>query len=493
MKIPLKTLVGWANKAAFNAALQNRSISIEERPYADVVGVHIYSQLDTRLALSAAEGEENAAILLRILQEYATAAEATGMAAGIYIFEVQGQRLHLFREGLVTAFEAEKIIVGFARAFSRVVSEKVSSICGGHAFHLRLAADYGRAVILCSSGDDESESLISLGVPANRPAKILARSVGEGGVAAGQLALNLAAFTDPDAEKWEVYELEPRIELSANSNLLEAANVNFSKIANRQQALFSREYAPNPDNPVLVPIRRQGFMFRGDLDGFSRRVKSAMSQGESAVVQLVKDFQVLMKYPGYFKERLPVGVSLLLFPWAGDCANLFLVCDDYNFQRTSLPNRAAIAWHEMENVKGSETRPDWRELMADSRWLVALAGGENNEADHGYILTGNVYAAGRKFHVGAGWGWGRSLEAEQSEGTKPDQTIIQAEDFSGLDSTLRAAYAEHPRHPSLFKVANLAALLKAARDHRNKVSASVGVVVPQISFPTPIPRSYGGF
>lgn len=492
MKIPLTTLIGWTKQAAYQSAIDARTVQPGQTPYADTVGVHFYSQLDTLLELSAAEGENNASTLLRMLQEYATAAQAAGDAAGFLIFEVQGQRLHLFREGQLSAQQAENIVVEFARTFHRLAEQKIAATAPRQAFHLRIAADHGRAVVIRSMGTDQSESVVSLGVPANRPAKLLAKNVNNGGVPAGHLALNIASFAHPEEELWKYYDLAPSSEPSKKSSLEEAALHNFSKIAaSRQIALSARDYATNPANPVQVPIRRQGFMLRADLDGFSKRVKVAMSSGEQAVVKMVLEFSELMKYPAYYKERLPVGVSVLLFPWAGDCANIFLVCEDYSFQRTSLPNRAAIEWHEMTPNGNDTSRPNWQNLMADSRWLVAMAGGENHGSDHGYIMTGNVVASDRLFHIGAGWGWGRSLDAEQSLGTKPDQTIIQIEDYSGLDSTLRSAYHDHPNNPTLFKVADLQTLLKTAREHRAAAAKSVGTLVPRTSIVTPIPRSHG--
>src|SRR5205823_8323299 len=97
----------------------------------------------------------------------------------------------------------------------------------------------------------------------------------------------------------------------------------YSEIALSAMKTLAQQFEPNPRNPVRSPHRRHGFMFRADLDQFSPRVAAALSQGGVAIRVLVKEFQTIMSYPAAFKDTLPEGVSALMFPWAGACANLF--------------------------------------------------------------------------------------------------------------------------------------------------------------------------
>jgi len=230
-------------------------------------------------------------------------------------------------------------------------------------------------------------------------------------------------------------------------------------------------------------------MFRADLDQFSHRVAAAMSHDGIAVPTLVKEFQTIMNYPTVFKDTLPEGVSVLMFPWAGDCANLFLECNDYDLERTYLPNRAAINWHDQG--RGLSTNgTDWQRVLGNCKWLVALAGGDNKESEHGFVLTGNIFADGRTFHVGAGWSWRRSLDAEQSDETNPEDTIIQNEDHRALDTSLQVPYSDHPAHPSLFKIAEFSKLVKAQAKHEEAGAISMPAVVPGTRIKVSAPRPH---
>lgn len=493
-RVSVNQLLGLTKTATLLEAYNARTLSEGDIPFADTQGVHIYADLKLEMSLAAAEDEESAYRNLQILQVYATAAESAAVPAEIGILEVQGQRLHLLKEAKSNGSVDLESLYDACRIFHRIATREIKRLVGQTEFSIRMAADYGRAFLLKSSGLDESESIVSLGVPANRPAKKLARDVGNSGVPAGHLAFNIASLTDPEADaEWEMIDLreDPFQALAAQQQyLLEAANDVFENRAPGVMTKLARDFSPNPHNPVHQPLRRQGFMMRTDLDGFTARVKTAMNGTDQDAFDLVKDFHVIMQYPAAFKETLPSGIKVILFPWAGDCSNMLLECDDYDLERTYLPNTAAINWHDQGRGAGLDGKTNWRKLLGETKWLVALAGGESSGADHGYILTGNVEAAGRTFHVGAGWGWRRSLDAEQSKGTKAEETVIQKEDFDGLDPNLQKPYRDHPFHPTLFKVASFEALAKANREHRSAVCASSPAIVPSVKSSVPAPRPY---
>jgi len=486
MQIPFGQLIAFASRRTFQEAIANRRWEVGEVPYSDVRGYHLYSDLGLRLAISAAESDEAAYRNLQILQAYVSAAESAGEVTGMTFLEVQGRRLHLFREAASADDELAEEVRRGCRAFYELARRKILDVAPGTEFTIRMALDYGRAILLRSVGDDVSESIVSLGNAANRPAKKLARDVDRSGVPAGYLAINETAFGQDENQPpvWRLVDLTAPIVSRKTDDLLGESMVAFSAIENR-----ARPFEPNPHNPVNAPRKRRGFMFRADLDGFSSRVSDAMSSGADAISSLVADFQVLMSYPVAFKDTLPDGVSVVAFPWAGDCANLLLECDDYAVERTYLPNRAAINWHDQgRGLAGNGT--DWRSRMRGSKWLVAIAGGEQVEKEHGFILTGNVLASGRTFHVGSGWSWQRSLDAEQSTGTRPEDTVIHNEDYGGLDEPLRRPYSEHAAQPALFKIAPFDRLVKAQRDHDDKGRVSVPATVPSLGIKVNSPRPY---
>lgn len=492
MPIPFSQLITFTRRTKFNEAIRQGQWRPEDVPFSDTLGFHVYSDLDVRLILAAAENEDTAYINLQIIQAYATAADAIAQATGLRILEVQGLRLHLFRESKQPAKDAEQVI-NACKVFHDLATTKIREIRRTLPFTIRMAADYGRAILLRSVGEDVSESIVSLGNAANRPAKELARDVSHLGVPAGHLAFNEAALnSDPSATPaWTLIDLTEAVSIKKGvlESLDEAANARYAEVAFSAMQRLAQQFEPNPNNPVQTPHKRHGFMFRADLDQFSPRVATAISDGDAALSELVKEFHTIMNYPAAFKDTLPDGVSVLMFPWAGDCANLFLECDNYSLERTYLPNGAAISWHDQGRGLGGKGT-NWRKLLRDCKWLVAIAGGDDAGSGHGFILTGNIFADGRTFHVGAGWSWRRSLDAEQSSDTNPGDTVIHKEDHSALDSPLQVPYSDHRAHPSLFKIAPFSRLVKAQNGHDASSNISMPAVVPATTVRVSAPRPY---
>jgi hypothetical protein len=482
MRIPLKQLLGFTNRVAFSAAVSNRAWDIRQIPFTDTIGFHIYSDLAVELRRSAGD-EKAAAKYLHILQVYAKAAESVCESDWLRILEVQGGRLHLYAES--SPAQVQRLIQS-CRKFYRLATGGVSAIAGNTQFTIRMAADHGRAILLRSTGEDISESIVSLGNPANRPAKLLSQDVSRNGVKAGHLALNRNALTDGDAEWTQINLAAEGIRKSHYEGVTGNALIENSTQGS-MTAFAAAEIEENPGNPVFAPITRRGFMLRADLDGFSARVNEAMAQGGDAILALVREFNEIMKYPLAFASTLPKGVSVTIFPWAGDCANIFLECDNYPLEQCHLPHKAARNWH---SVKPNGT--NWSALFGKTQWLVAIAGG-SEENGHGSILTGNVIAEGRTFHVGAGWIWHRSLEAEQAESNRATESVIQCEDYDALDAHLKDAFRDHSAHPKLFKTAALADLNKTALIQKRAAAISVAATVPSLHIPAPAPRPYGGY
>ena len=434
--------------------------------FADVHGVHLYADLRLELALSAPESPLDASLYLRILQAFASSAEACGRILNMRILEVQGERLHLFRELPAPTLNTETELITFARVLHALAINNIEKEAPGYRATLRFAADQGRSLIIRTSQLDFSDSIISLGDAANRPAKRLAVPVKSGGVAAGHLSISreLRAIGPSESSSWKDIDIsEPGQLKDLVDERLRTAGAQFSVVEAQNRSTIEASIAPNPGNPVSAPEFQTGFMFRADLDGFSTMVRAAFQGGDGALVNLVENFAKLLKYPELFAESLPPGFDLTIFPWAGDCANLFVRCKDYSDARTYLPNRLGLNWHDLEKSKTVQGRA-LRQAMGEAEWVVAVAGGDPSEQGHGQILTGNVAAAGRLFRVGAGWSWRRSLDAEQSIGVRPSDTVIQVEDFQGLSLPYSDAYEEHETSPSLFRRATLKALRRVEEE-----------------------------
>ena len=470
MKVSFRELVSNLGSVRANK-VESVYLPMAPRVFADVWGIHFYSDLRLELELSAPDHPLDAALYLRILQTYASIAEACGNSLGIEILEIQGERLHLLWEVAAPRPNEGLKLVDFSRAFHALASQRIAEEAPGYRFTLRFAADYGRALIIRAAGRDFSDSVISFGDAANRPAKRLVVPLGRGGVPAGSLSVTALAVGESSKgePKWLDIDVASQAFLEKTRNdTFESAKAILANVEVSNQRLVKASIAPNPLNLVESPRFRRGFMLRADLDGFSARVRSAFIDGDYGMQKLVEEFSTLMDYPKAFSDKLPSSVQTIVFPWAGDCANLFLTCEDYDSERGYLPNRLGLEWHTLADQVRQGTA--WRKSMAQAKWVVAMAGGDPSVERHGSILTANVAASGRLFYVGAGWSWRRSLDAEQSDGLTRDDTVVQVEDFSGLSKPYRDAFKDHPDNPTLFKVASLEALKQTDQGLREELA-----------------------
>src|ERR1700730_15488730 len=97
MKVSFRELVSTLGSIRANK-VESVYLPVAPRVFADLWGIHFYSDLRLELELSAPDHPLDAALYLRILQAYASIAEACGNSLGIEILEIQGERLHLLWE-----------------------------------------------------------------------------------------------------------------------------------------------------------------------------------------------------------------------------------------------------------------------------------------------------------------------------------------------------------------------------------------------------------
>jgi hypothetical protein len=459
--------------------------------YAEASGWHVYTHLAWPVRISAAETDKDAKAYLGHLQTYATLAERAASSSGLRILEVQGKRLHLFLEtSRPLQGDLEQIVI-FSRVLQRLIDQYIRPQVDSSRLAFTVATDHGAAILVLSVLEDQSESLVSLGHAANTPAKRLNR-----GVTAGHLAFDKNVFNPQrTTASWEEIGLEvaENAQLKSQTELALAnskSNLDDTLIENRaaQMRTFAASFLPRPQQGVQDPLVYQGFMLRADLDGFSARVKKAMEGSPQDKLRLVMEFTEIMQFPSEFKDRLSGKAQVLPFPWAGDCANLLLVPDDYDFARTFLPNLAATEWHDQRNGTNRQRQP-WSMYLAQNRWVVGVAGGDNGDSDHGRVLVGRVFANHRSYLVGGGWGWGRSDDAVQAEGVTAEETVITLEDYRGLGAHHQSAY--RPLN-SLFHRASLEALVKAKGKAIDALAHSkpFHIRTPVAAVAMPSPRPY---
>jgi hypothetical protein len=325
-------------------------------------------------------------------------------------------------------------IQAFSYEMLQNIDERIRPHVKSDKLAFRVTADHGPAIMVLSAYSDESDSLVSLGDAANYPAKRLSQ------IDSRILSVNTGALSISRNRKWEDFyidQLASIVKVAANR---EDLGYFINEALANQNRIMAASFIPKPTNGVQDPLLYRGYVLRADLDGFTARVKKAMSGTDEDKQQLANEFTIIMQYPSQFKDKIHRHAQVMLFPWAGDCANMLLVPSNYGLARTYLPNRAGIDWHDLRATSTSNGQR-WSDILSDTQWVAGIAGGDDNNSNHGFTLVGRVIAYSRQYLVGGGWGWGRSQDAIQADLFKPEDTVIHIEDYRGLSSQYQKAYS----------------------------------------------------
>src|SRR5579884_685470 len=140
----------------------NKAARFGENPFTDIIGYHIYGELNLTLRLTAAETTEDAQRLLRILQEYTIIGEACATESQASLLEMQGERIHfLLPRSDVTADSITEVL-RFSSAFMNAVYSRIGKTAGKEFQGFKMSVDHGRAILI-SSGVQANGSIVSLG------------------------------------------------------------------------------------------------------------------------------------------------------------------------------------------------------------------------------------------------------------------------------------------------------------------------------------------
>jgi len=465
--------------------------------FADVIGFHVYADLTLNLPLAAAADGQNANKYLTILEDYAAVGDLCALQVGGRLLEVQGERLHFVLPHEKADETAIRALLRFSIALTQAVYRKIKPIAGEHWNGFAMAADHGRAIIIVS-GRDGDDSAISLGNPANTPAKRLAR---EPAVESGHLAiptriversqmLSSESSSDP-GKKWTALNVNdppsyllPLLDVTLLNRIDEAAatiNAGAGRRDSRIISFANADYFADTERATVSdPIEVQGFCLRADLDGFTREVERAFGANDDrAIMALVQRFMAIMDLPEHFAKR--VQRPIISLPWAGDCATQLVLLkrgETYDIARRFLPPNASLTWNECSQNGDPSTRAI-REALGTTKWAVGIAGGDGDEGSLGRILTANIRTSGRQFLVAAGWGVRRSLDAQQARHVNADDTVLHIVDCRALHPDYCQAFGALP-DISIFRRATLDALKKARLKQINSAGKQSPQIMPQI-------------
>lgn len=467
-------------------ALSAESISEPSNvSFFDGTGYHLYSELSLLQRMTAPQNATDAAKAFEIIQRYTDIAEVCAQKAGGRILEVQGERLHLFFENVLSKETLAEIIV-FCTAFTKAVYQQKKYLGDDNFNGFKICFDHGRAVIM-STGHTASDSFVSLGPCANRPAKRLVQVSAKNTCMPTEVAKFL--FPVDNREGWHSINLFDRdtIPLSASDMtryddiVMEAEQV-MTRVYDSSQFFVRASRATNDGQFSFSSADlQQGFFMRADLDGFTKKVQAAFDSGsEQEILSLLTDFACVLKYGDQFitRTRRPV----IRLPWAGDCANIFLLpktTEDIDDAQLYYPAKGQADW--LSGYKG-EIKPPFE----DAKWLVSMCCGDESCGNRN-VLIAQVKTSERSFMFATGWSVGRSQDAHEIDGLRAGDALTSKVDYDALESEYQEYF--YPASSIFVRSGSLLKLVEDGETHVPSLTAQARSI-PGIAMPTPQPRPY---
>lgn len=468
--------------------------------YAQETGFHVYGKLNLHLELSAADDMRHAKQYLKVIQAYTAIADACAGIQGSLLLEVQGEVIHLLLPGQHDAKTVDRLLA-FCIALTQIVYSDIKPMAGENWQSFVMATDHGEAILI-ENGNGASDSIVSLGPAANAPAKQLPRtSAGCLSIRSDTLEL---VYADVDGRKeWVPFDLRnpsytPELRKYSNEQAFvtmdsamrttAAMALNESKTYDptvRRLTEFELSVTEEPD--VSTPLQVQGFCMRSDLDGFTADVQEAFDREPEAVKALVERFTSLMGFvDAYIATRKR---SVIRLPWAGDCANMVLMPapnHTYDFDRAAVPATEPSDWHAITSEKNASGH-NWRDLLLEGDWAVAVVGGGDSEGNEGRLLIASMHASKRQFRIVAGWGARRSLDALDATGIGKRDTVVHKEDYSALSENFQPHFS---RVDSNFYKAHDLDAEKLKKTAIRREAKAAGISIPAVGIVTPKPQPH---
>lgn len=482
-RVPLETLLK-RRLQAFNEKTDLARIEHTEA-YSSATGFHIYAALRLMLKITASTKDQDSRRYLRIIQDCSAAAVACAQIGNTQLLEVQAEKLHFFLPADDADPESVAKVLLFTHAFAAQIYKEVMPRDPSAWKGFAMATDHGPTVFVHPPADP-TDSIVSLSVAANTPAKALDV---EPIVPSGHLAIpEFDARVQYPSRRitWRHIPIEPGEDASVpatltllNARMKEAVDLVLNRAVNEEETSLvdaRRFLSLSSSGTLSSPSRVIGYILRADLDGFSSTVSSAFSQGEEAVSDLARRFFEAMTVPTAYAARLnALGMSSQLLPWEGDCASVLIFpASTYQDSRGSAPYVAALEWHELES-NGSARR-----------WALGVCGGGDKEGANGALLLADIEAGTKSFRVVTGWGAKRALDAQQNDGLRGTETAIHREDHQALEE----CYAKAFHGSADYRKATHEGLRGAREGMKRNLVRSEPARVAGLSIVTPRPKPY---
>lgn len=432
---------------------------------------HVYVKLDFD---ADHENARSADAARGFLSSVARASVAAHRLAEVYsgvLLEVQGSMLH------VAMPNASANVRNYAARLHGVL-RRVFDDSSGRVLGWRLAADGGRTLVVAGRGVHGDSSYVSLGRSANSPAKHIYTQLDLPEERRSLKRFVLATW-NADAGAWAHTSLDSATSrLDGEEDIVREARTGHPRVEFSQALLAERAAvpfpaagspaSPSPDRPYCY----FGWVVRCDLDGFTARVDECFDD-DAKLHELATEFYAIMDEAAKFVSRHPETLAQL--PWAGD-----------NFTVAALAT-TRDSYYQAAQAGVVEVPLDFDKELTSAAvrggfggWACTVAGGDVHGNANGNVFVGSIVIADRRFLVGVGEGFGRTVKAFSDIDPKPGELVVYEPDWARLVESYKEAFEPaitvRGEQSSLYRIAKSSSLVRM-RARRAATGSSIIVTV----------------
>lgn len=428
------------------------------------IGWHLYADLRIHSWYVCDSDSAKRIQTMKALVKLGQVSLALAQKYGGQLLEHQGQRTHLWIP-LTPSEEDRSFIRSALSELDFLVRKHVAPLIPSGWKSYASSADYGPTIFVRSADISGGDSIVSLSVAANRPAKVLFK------LNDGDIWVDGKVYSAQQEQR--SFDTEKRA--TANPEIVQA---NFS-----QRDAFAGQ---GLDKYARVHESTQGvepsfgFVFRADMDGFSALVQGAF-QSRSALEQLVSAFLATTRSVYNYAHSTPTAAFVQL-PWAGDCCTLVAIEEDHAKYQASRVSKTVEIPIEFEDQLGSKVL---QKNFHNVGWAYSVAGGDAHGNQLGNLLIANITLGHRTFLVAAGKGVRRSLDAETQIHIDKSEVSLFMEDKPHLKTQFKSEFNPGNSNFHLAKIPSLQRIVQI-------INAGSAAIVTSTSSSRPSPKPYSG-
>jgi hypothetical protein len=437
---------------------------------------HIYIKLDFQKRYENAETKSDGKSFVRNVARAARATEVAVTTDDGIVVEVQGSVIHCI---LPDSSNDTALVRKNCRAINNalhLIFPDSSRVEGW-----RMAADWGKTLLVVGQGIHDDNSFVSLGNSANAPAKYLFAQLALS-EDARQLKRYMLAWRTNSTATWTHdflgRQVDEEFHKSAAETYEEIRGRDFgltsflTKQARAAAEVHAKAAPLGPGGIPTVPISDEpttyfGWVMRADIDGFTARVESCFDD-DGALLQLGQQFLTIMQTAARFAaEHDEVLVQL---PWAGDNFTAAVVYGDRNKYEEAVEQKLIEFSLDFASAL--------RSVVIESGlggWAQTVAGGVPDSRSLGNIYIGSVEFENRRFLIGTGVGIGRTTQAFTDMDPKPDEIVVYEPDVTVLLKPYQDELCNRKKpdgtDSTLFRKATVNALATARRKITSNLSS----------------------